>query len=263
MYLISLYIIIGTSTGLLTGLLGGGSGPMLIPILSALLIYQGVAPEMVMRLAVGTALGIAVFSMLASMHIHRKHMSEEVKSIAVQLLPGGIIGAVIGTILAGYLSGYLFKILFGMIVIGIALSMIFDNRFNHNQSALPVKKKLFVISIPLAIIATCFGVGMGPTCVPLLKRYGLPISKAIPVATFVGGVLVLFAALGFVIMGYQEPNLPAYSIGYIFLPMLAGIGIPSILSAPIGAKLTHKFPAKTLKKLFAAFLFSVGLKLIV
>ncbi|MBA3537142.1 MAG: sulfite exporter TauE/SafE family protein [Tatlockia sp.] len=262
MSLIGLYLIIGIFTGLLTGLLGGGSGPILIPILTALLIYQDVPSDLVMRQAIGTALGIAVLSMLASMHVQRKHLSE-VKGIVVQLLPGGIIGAVVGTLLAGYLVGYLFKILFGIVIISIAFYMIFDYRFNNTQTALPDKKKFFAISIPMSIIATCFGVGLGPICVPMLKKYGFLMSTSIAIATFVGGVIVLFAAIGFIIMGYHQTNLPAYSFGYIYLPILAGIGIPSIISARIGAKFTHTFPPKALKILFTSFLILIGLKMMI
>ncbi|MBA2656858.1 MAG: sulfite exporter TauE/SafE family protein [Tatlockia sp.] len=262
MYLVGLYLIIGTFTGLLTGLLGGGSGSILIPILTALLIYQDVPTELVMHQAVGTALGIAVLAMLASMHMQRKQISE-VKGIVVQLLPGGIIGAVIGTLLAGNLGGYMFKILFGLVVIGIAFYMIFDYRFSKTQNTLPDRKKFFALSIPMSIIATCFGVGLGPICVPMLKKYGFAMSTSIAIATFVGGVIVLFAAIGFVIMGSYQTNLPAYSFGYIYLPILAGIGIPSILSARIGAKLTHVFPQKALKIIFISFLILIGLKMII
>lgn len=261
MHDIILYISIGVATGLFTGLLGGGSGPILIPILTALLLYQGVNSDLVMHLAVGTSLGIAVIAMLASIHMHHKYIPE-IKGIALQLLPGGIIGAILGTILAAYLSGYVFKLLFGLVVLGIAVYIIFDYRFNPHNPKLPSKHKLFFISIPLGTIATCFGVGMGPLCVPLLKRYGLSISKAIAIATITGGILVIFAAVGFAITGYNHPNLPAYSLGYIYLPMLMGIGIPSIVSARIGAKLTHKFSARTLKIIFSSFLAVIGIKML-
>lgn len=124
MDLMGLYIIIGIFTGLLTGLLGGGSGPMLIPILSALFIYQKVPSELVMRLAVGTALGIAVLAMMASMHSHRKHLSE-INGIVMRLLPGGVIGSVMGTVLATYLSCHVFKIIFGIVIICIAFYTIY------------------------------------------------------------------------------------------------------------------------------------------
>jgi len=263
MYLLILYIGIGAVTGLLTGLLGGGSGPLLIPVLSALFIYQGFSTELTMHLAVGTALGIAVVAMLASLYVHNRHILE-VKSIAVQLLPGGIIGAVVGTVLAAYLSGEIFRILFGLVVIGIAGYIVFEDRFNPEQSTVfPDKKKLFTSSIFMGSIATCFGIGMGPLCVPFLRRYGISIAKAIAIATFVGGILVIFASIGFIIAGYVQSNaLPDYSLGYIYLPMLAGIGIPCVLSANIGARLTHKFSSRMLKMIFAAFLLIIGIKML-
>lgn len=262
MNLLSLYLIVGMFTGLLTGLLGGGSGPILIPILTALLIYQGISSELAIHLAVGTALGIAVFAMLAAMHAQRKHLPQ-IKDVVKQLLPGGIIGSVIGAILASYFTGAVFKILFGVVLISIALLMLVEQQFNETSSSLPNKKQFFIFSIPMGIIATCFGVGIGPTCVPLLKKYGFPIPKAITVATFVGGVIVLFATAGFIIMGNQQADLPAYSVGYVFLPMLVGVGFPSIVFARLGSRLTHLVPPKVLKLFFAVFLFLIGLKMFI
>lgn len=257
MYLMGLYLITGTITGFLTGLLGGGSGPMLIPILAALFVYQGVSSELMMRLAVGTSLSIGMVSMLASIHVHSKHLVE-LKSIIKLLLPGSMIGSLIGVVSAAYLSGHNFKILFGFVVLCIAFRTIFDQHFAIKSPSLPDNKKLFALSLLMGIIATCFGVGMGPLCVPLMKRYGYSISKSIAIATFIGGALVIFAAVGFIIIGHFQSNLPAYSIGYIYLPMLVGIGIPSIFSARIGAKLTYKLDAKNLKIIFSVFLVIVG-----
>lgn len=262
MNLIILYLIVGILSGFITGFLGGGSGPILIPILTALFIYQHISPELAIRLAVGSALGIAMLAMLAAMHAQRKQLPQ-IKEIVSQLLPGGIIGSVIGAILAGYLTGAVFKVLFASVLIGIAFIMLIEQRFNYTQSSLPNKKQLFIFSIPMGIIATCFGVGIGPTCVPLLKRCGLSISKAITVATFVGGVIVFFATTGFIIMGHNQTNLPTYSVGYIYLPMLVSIGFPSIVFARLGSRLTYLVPPKVLKSFFAVFLIIISIIILI
>lgn len=262
MNLLSLYLIVGIFTGLLSGLLGGGSGPILIPILTVLLIYQNITPELAMRIAVGTALGIAMFAMLAAMHTQRKQLPQ-IGGIVKQLLPGGIIGSIIGTILAGYLTGAVFKILFGLVLISIALLMLVEHQFNKTPPSSPNKKQLFIFSIPMGIIATCFGIGIGPTCIPLLKKYGFSMSTAITIATFVGGIIVLFATGGFIIIGLHQSNLPAYSVGYVFLPMLLGIGLPSIVFARLGSRLTYLVPAKALKLFFVTFLIFISLNMFI
>ncbi len=264
MYLIITYLFTGVITGVVTGLLGGGSGPILIPILALLLSYQTASSTLSMHMAVGTALGIALLAMLTSVHAHHKHLSH-VKESALALLPGGLIGAIGGTVLATTLSGMVFKLLFGLVVLLIALyTLVYCSTQNTEPpTSIYTKRQLFFISIPLGAIATCFGIGMGPLCIPLLKKQGLTMTQAIAAATLVGMILVVFATLGFIVAGILHGQLLAHSLGYVYLPMLAWIGIPSILSARVGAKLTHRFSQRTLKIIFTTFLFIIGIKMLV
>lgn len=259
---IVLYFLTGMTTGLVTGLLGGGSGPILIPILAALLTYQVGSDTVAMHMAVGTALAIAMLAMLTSIHAHKKYLSV-IKDAALALLPGGVIGSIAGTVLATFLSGPTFKWLFGAILLAIAFYTWCDRSANQHTQVLPPtpKYKYFIISIPLGAIATCFGIGMGPLCVPLLKKQGFSMAQAIAAATLVGMILVVIATLGFVITGYYHGHLLTYSLGYVYLPMLAWIGIPSIFFARLGAKLTHRFSPLTLKIIFTAFLLIIGIKM--
>lgn len=216
-----------------------------------------------MHMAVGTALGIALLAMLMSVHVQKKYLAQ-IKDITLALLPGGIIGAIAGTILATYLSGSSFKFLFGVMVLMIAFYTLLDCLLKNREKItnFPNNKKLFFVSVPLGAIATCFGIGMGPLCIPLLKRY-LSMQQAIAAATLLGMILVIFAVSGFIAAGYYYGNLPANSLGYIYLPMLVWIGIPSIFFARIGAKLTHKFSQSTLKIIFTGFLFAIGIKMLI
>lgn len=259
-----LYIFTGMATGIITGLLGGGSGPILVPILAALLAYQVQSTTVAMHMAVGTSLGIALLAMLISVHAHQRHLLH-IKAAAFALLPGGLLGSIIGTVLATSISGSTFKLLFGIIVLLVAAYTFFHSSTHDSEKPLPPphKTKFFFLSIPLGAVATCFGIGMGPLCVPMLKKYGLSMSQAIAAATLVGTVLVIFATLGFIIAGYHQGSMPPYSIGYVYLPMLAWIGIPTILFARIGAKLTHYFSHQTLKIIFVTFLVVIGIKMLV
>jgi uncharacterized membrane protein YfcA len=257
-----LYILTGMTTGVVTGLLGGGSGPILVPILAMLLMDQTGSPTLAMHMAVGTALAIALLAMITSIMTHHRHLSH-IKTMAFALLPGGLIGSIVGTVLATSLSGATFKLMFGMVVLSIGLYTLLQHSSNTNVVNLPVvhKQKFFWISIPLGVIATCFGIGMGPLCVPLLKKYGLTMAQAIAAATLVGMILVIFATGGFVIAGYYHGQLIPHSVGYVYLPMLAWIGIPTIIFARVGAQLTHRFSQRSLKTVFTTFLFVIGIKM--
>jgi uncharacterized protein len=56
--------------------------------------------------------------------------------------------------------------------------------------------------------------------------------------------------------------LPANSLGFIYLPALAGIALASIITAPWGAALAHRLPTPILRRLFACLLLALGLNML-
>jgi len=57
--------------------------------------------------------------------------------------------------------------------------------------------------------------------------------------------------------------LPPYSLGYVYLPALAGIVAASVLTAPLGVRLAHSLPVDKLKRVFALLLFVMGTKMLI
>jgi uncharacterized membrane protein YfcA len=72
--------------------------------------------------------------------------------------------------------------------------------------------------------------------------------------TVAGGV-------GYFLTGLGVPGLPEGSVGFLYLPALAGIVVASVLTAPLGARATHKLPVPTLRKIFAFFLYTLALRM--
>jgi len=63
----------------------------------------------------------------------------------------------------------------------------------------------------------------------------------------------------FMVTGWQDSQLPEWSLGFVYLPALLGIALTSVFFARFGAKLAHKLSALLLKRLFALLLTIVGL----
>ena len=74
--------------------------------------------------------------------------------------------------------------------------------------------------------------------------------------------IAVAGAVGFMVTGWDEP-VPEFSIGYVYIPALIGIALTSVIFAQVGARLAHRLPAATLKKIFAGLLVAVGIKLLV
>jgi uncharacterized membrane protein YfcA len=51
-------------------------------------------------------------------------------------------------------------------------------------------------------------------------------------------------------------------VGYVYLPAAIGIAAASVFVAPYGAQLAHRLSGPALKRVFAGFLFLVGLSLL-
>ncbi|MEM2440094.1 MAG: sulfite exporter TauE/SafE family protein [Candidatus Bathyarchaeia archaeon] len=111
----------------------------------------------------------------------------------------------------------------------------------------------FLFGLLLGVAAGLIGVGGGEFRIPvLLYVIGLPVITAIAVNLLVGLLTVVVSFL----RRFQLGLLNSHSVN-IALFMSA----TSIIGAYVGALLTDRMPEKPLKKLLAAFLVIVGLKI--
>jgi uncharacterized membrane protein YfcA len=51
-------------------------------------------------------------------------------------------------------------------------------------------------------------------------------------------------------------------MGFVLLPALAGVVVASTLTAPVGARLAHRLPVATLRRLFAVVLYLLAAKMV-
>ena len=82
--------------------------------------------------------------------------------------------------------------------------------------------------------------------------------EAIGSAAAVGCLLAAAGTVGYIVSGLAVDGLPAYSLGFVYLPALAGIVAASMLTAPVGAALAHRLPAPRLRRVFALVLFGLA-----
>ena len=90
-----------------------------------------------------------------------------------------------------------------------------------------------------------------------LKRESIGISPN-GGSSGVGLIIGSVGALGFLLIGINETNLPFGSIGYINFPALLIISILSVLTAPYGVRWAHSLDESKLKKFFGFYLLLVS-----
>ena len=97
--------------------------------------------------------------------------------------------------------------------------------------------------------------------VPFLLWCNLPAHTAIGTSAAIGFPIAAAGAAGYIVNGWGVANLPSGSLGFVYLPALAGVAVASVCTAPLGAWLAHRLPVKPLKRGFAVFLLAVAAKM--
>lgn len=255
-------MLLGSVVGLLAGLLGIGGGLIIVPALSLLLPWAGVADEVAMPMALATSLSSIVITSFSSARSHHRLGNLEFPAIYT-LLPGLLLGGCMGGVIANAMSSSHLSKLFGVIVLLLSLQMLLSIRFKANHP-LPSKWRGSLIGVGIGTISSLAGIGGGSLVVPYLNYHGVEMRKSIGTASFCGMFLALFAMLSFILFGINSAqSLPAFSLGYVYLPALAGIVTTSVLTTSLGAKLTSMLPTQTIKRFFALFLFVVGTSMLI
>ncbi|MBL4607176.1 MAG: sulfite exporter TauE/SafE family protein [Pseudomonadales bacterium] len=254
------YILLGSVAGTLAGLLGVGGGLVIVPVLVYLFQQQGFAPEVLTHMAVGTSLATIVMTSISSIRTHHAHGAVQ-WSVFKQLVVGIVIGSLLGAVLADFIQGPWLQLLIGIFALVVAAQMGFGLK-SQALRPLPGVKGMFISGGVIGSISALFGIGGGSVTVPLLTRFSVPAQQAVATSAACGLPIAVAGSVGFMATGWGQTQLPALSIGYIYLPAFLGIVLSSTLFAIFGARLAHQVSANTLKKIFALLLFVIGLRLV-
>lgn len=254
------YVAVGALAGLLAGLLGVGGGVVVVPALAFAFTSQGVAPRYVMPLALGTSLATIVFTSLASVRAH--HRRGAVNWLIVERLgPGLVLGALGGASVATRLSSDVLMVIFAVFLWAVAAHLLVD-AVPTATGALPGRLGLLAAGGAIGLLSGVVGIGGGSLSVPLLTRCRVKLHEAIGTAAAAGCPVAFAGAVGYLVNGLAFDGLPRASAGFLHLPAVIGVAVPSVIAAPLGARLAHRLPIRRLKTLFAAFLFLVGGRLV-
>jgi uncharacterized membrane protein YfcA len=245
------YLILGTITGYLAGLFGVGGGLVLVPVLLMLFDAQQFPAENIMHLALGTSMASILFTSLASMREHHQHHAvnwQVVRTITVGIL----IGSALGALLAASIPTRGLGIFFALFVYFAAAQI----------RQLPGMTGMTLTGILTGWLSSLVSIGGGTVIVPFLLWCNVPLRNAIGTSAAIGFPVAVGGTLGYVVTGMSISALPAYSMGFVYLPALFWVALAAIVTAPWGAKATHHLNVKVLRKLFALLLLGLATKLL-
>jgi uncharacterized protein len=225
------------------------------------LAWQGVPSQHLMHLALGTSLASIIFTSVSSFWAHHKRGA--VNWLVVRRIVLGILlGTFLGSCLASRMSTGLLKGIFVVFLYYMGFQMLADVKPKATRT-LPGPLGMFSVGNGIGAVSSLVGIGGGSLSVPFMVWCNMTVHEAIGTSAAIGFPIAIAGTLGYIVNGLNMPELPAFSLGYVYLPALLGIVGASVFTAPLGVRLAHSLPVGKLKRVFALILFVMGTKMLI
>jgi uncharacterized protein len=260
---LAIYLLTGCLVGFFAGLLGIGGGSVMVPILSMTFAARGYSTDHVVHMALATSMATIIPGAFMSARTHHQHQAVHWQ-VLKNMLPGILVGTFCGAVIAHYSSTAFLKSFFVAFICFLAAQLLFDvsaKLSTRHAKQMPGTVGLFVFGAVMGVVSSFAGIGGAILSIGFLTWCGLTMHHAIGTAAAIGVPLAIAGSVGFIATGLSDKTLPEWSLGYVYLPAFAAIAVTSMLFAPMGAKLAHRLPVKTLKKVFVIFLLALAAKM--
>ncbi len=254
------YLLLGGIAGFLAGLFGVGGGLILVPVLLFLFDAQHFASGHVMLLALGTSMAAILFTSFSSLLAHHRHSAVNWRVVRT-ITPGILIGTGLGASVAAYIPTHGLAIFFTLFVYSVAAQILLDFRPLAARQ-LPGAVGMTLAGMFTGCLSSLVSIGGGAIVVPFLVWCNVSLRNAIGTSAAIGFPVAVGGTIGYVVTGMNISWLPPYSLGYVYLPALVWIALASAITAPLGAKATHRMKTGLLRKLFALLLLVLATKLL-
>jgi hypothetical protein len=246
-----LYILTGTVSGFLAGLLGIGGGLIIVPALLYTLPHAGYGPAVLVQTAIGSSLAVIVFTALSSIRAH--HRAGYVEwGVVRAMAPGVCAGALAGAALAGQLPGHTLRIIYLLFLLGASTQMLLELR--PDGTASPGRAGYAGAGVVIGVFSSLVGIGGGTLSTPFLLWCRRTIHTAVATSAAIGLPIAVSGGAGFILAGWGRPELPPGATGFVAWPAVLVVGAASVVLAPFGARVSHRVPQRPLKRLFACLL---------
>ena len=263
---ILMLMLCGGISGFLAGLLGIGGGMILVPFMILVFGHLGFNPEVIVHMAIATGMATILFTTSSAIWAHHKHGSVDWK-LVVALSPGMIFGGLVGgSELFEALKTSWLSLFFAIFIVYSSIQMLLNKKPKPGRE-LPGPVGLFGFGTFAGALASLVGAGGAFITVPFMLWCNVKPHNAMASSSGLGFPIAAAATLGYMYGSWGNPNLPAGSLGFVYLPAVACIVAVSIFTAPIGAKMARKLNVGQLKRVFgvmllflAAFMFNESRK---
>ena len=255
------YLMLGLFVGYFSGLLGIGGGLIMVPLFTFMFEVQHIPAHNILHLALGTSMATILFTSLSSAWQHHAHKAVNWHTV-LYITPGILLGTALGALIIGFASTFYITIFFILFVYFSATQMLVGFKPEATRGY-PGRAEVTVAGMVIGAVSSIVSIGGGVLSVPYLVWHRQSIRGAIATSAAIGFPIAVGGTLGYIVTGlYRGVDLPAGSLGYVQLPVLLWMVIGTVLTAPFGAKATHRMPMERLRKLFALVLIILATKML-
>ncbi len=242
----------GAVAGVLGGLLGIGGGLILVPVLFELIQYLGADEATAVRSAIATSLATVVVTGTRSSLSHHRRGSLDFRQVR-SWAPGIILGALLGAEVANRIDTSILITAFALLTALLAVNMAFG--LSEWDSRVPSGRLTRVAGGGIVgLVSAMLGVGVAGLGVPLMTLFSIPVRQAVAAAALMGSMAAVPATVRFVLGGWGLPDLAPWSFGYVNLLGFTLIVSMTLLTAPLGVAIAHRYSQVMVKRVFATFL---------
>lgn len=254
------FLLLGAVVGFVAGLLGVGGGAIMVPVLTSLFVILQFQAEHIVHMALATSMAAIILTSISSARTHQQHQA--VLWPVVRLMSAGIVlGTFSATFIASRVAAQPLAIFFSCFMAYVALQLVLNIKPQASRH-LPGAVGMTATGFGIGSISALVAIGGGSLTVPFLTWCNVRVQQAIGTSAAIGLPIALSGSIGYAVAGWQQPGLPPFSLGYIYLPAVLLISAVSFFTAPLGARLAHRLPVATLKKIFALLLLGLSAKML-
>ncbi len=254
------YLVLGAFVGFFAGLLGVGGGGIMVPVLTSLFVAQGFPKESVVHLALGTSMAAIVLTSFASLRAHHRHGAVR-WDVVRHITPGILLGTFAATFIASRVPSKPLAIFFACFMAYVSLQMLANIKPKPSR-ALPGPLGMSAVGMGIGGVSALVAIGGGSLSVPFMTWCNVKVHNAIGTSAAIGLPIALAGTVGYLVNGWGAGGMPPLSLGFVYLPALVLVSVVSMYMAPTGAKLAHRLPVATLKKIFAGVLLALCAKML-
>ncbi len=241
----------GAVSGLAAGILGIGSGIVMVPVLYHVMATLGIDAGIRMQMAIANSLAAIIPASLARAHGERGVIDWPLlQRWTVPMLAG--VG--VGSLIAGSAGGQQLALAFAAVALLIVLHLTLGNEHRRIGGRLPGNIVGLVLPALVGAASSITGIGANAIGVSFADVCGVSRLRAAGTAAMVALIVAASAVAGAIVAGWHAEALPPYSFGYLNLVAFALIAPVVLAAEAAGVAVAHMIEIKRLRLGVAALI---------